>query len=1191
MADMKQIFTYPSNSGTDWIDPTYVGNATSGLTQRVDELLAGTYKGWSNLDPVSDLGTTTSEAMQNLSKFINYEGANQSGVNITFYDFWTQPIVIATRDVVAYDAPITSANTLNPATITTTAPHEFLDGMLIEIENFDGTWGTFYNGSEFYCKKISSTELQAATDPALTNLIGFVPVTTLSYIGGASENALKYSIGLNDPIRLDFTNLTMSPTSGSYITFNSITHQGSALVGNTYYLKGVSGSSVFFDLYTDQALTIPMTLADIVPMVDQDAVTIPDTGLPGDTNLIEVTSGYLSAWNYNVYVNTPKAWADGVERWNSNQIYYLDNGPSAYKKEVYLDAARTQRVILNPAPWNPTAIEPSGVTNIYGLLQPSKSNSTGVSIEIEDTHDIRDSDPLTFDTIPTAEQLNGGASISGNTYYLKTSAETAIQPNFNVYDLYEDAGLTNQLTIADLTTGTHTVDINLASWHDPIIPLGYGYLPYAPQFMTSYPHTSATADDYWVGELCTTTIAAEANPDFNIAIGDVLTWTATGIDQATIPSIHTSNTLSVPDPGVVPPANGLPGPVIAPVSQAFDDWIDFVDVNSVTVWVDITNHPRLYDSAGQPNNMNWGCEVDSLTVSGNGYDVVVNPTNIGGYYYFLRTVNVYGNYALCEIWSLTPDVNYAFNELTFDPLPANNTYRKTGTPQPTNPGTIVFSQELTTAERRMQLSLTSSTQLSFVSGNTVPSSMWMNEYNYLTRTADPSKFEYLIERLDPLTHPTVRGTYDWVTSETFNDIDLIPQTIGDYTLTRKPWTEDKMLHKPWIFGDVYASTNQPNRPLLGTMYMSDLYTGAGNITVGSQSYIDSTTGTVSLSANEPNPYTIRNQEIVLPGNEVYSYQNAVNTTIYAADVDYTKWWEPGETTQALLTDYPGQISSDVTVTVNGSGYLQTVVPPTFQLGRYAENSDMLLELKSPASTYVPPTPTPAELEDVWDTEDQWASDGSTTPNKEWPDHVTPMSAEINYSSPTIANLSQSGIKYTRSAGHTKWVLDVVYPPMTASDFKIFHAIAQAAHGQSTPFYFNLNAKDGGKILWKDFYDQSNTTVSPRFKDAIVSGDTLALFEGFSSNEPNAFMQGEVFIDGENENGNLHTALSGTDSNIFGEAKIRTPWPFRQAQSAGSKAYKNPYHAVVTLADDNFTWSVDVNNYYYVSVSFDLDSWK
>ena len=83
----------------------------------------------------------------------------------------------------------------------------------------------------------------------------------------------------------------------------------------------------------------------------------------------------------------------------------------------------------------------------------------------------------------------------------------------------------------------------------------------------------------------------------------------------------------------------------------------------------------------------------------------------------------------------------------------------------------------------------------------------------------------------------------------------------------------------------------------------------------------------------------------------------------------------------------------------------------------------------------------------------------------------------------------------------------------------------------------------------------------------------------------------MFIDGENENGNLHTALNTVDSNIYGEAKIRTPWPMRKAQTAGQIIYKHPSHAVVTLAEDNFNYSVDQNNYYYVTVMFDLDNWK
>ena len=163
--------------------------------------------------------------------------------------------------------------------------------------------------------------------------------------------------------------------------------------------------------------------------------------------------------------------------------------------------------------------------------------------------------------------------------------------------------------------------------------------------------------------------------------------------------------------------------------------------------------------------------------------------------------------------------------------------------------------------------------------------------------------------------------------------------------------------------------------------------------------------------------------------------------------------------------------------------------------------------------------------------------------------------------------------------------------MTSTDFMKFNAIVQAANGQAIPFYFNLNNKDGLPILWKKFHSNSVTVTQPRLVNSIVVGDTTMLVEGFNSNENNAFLEGEVFIDGNNENGSLHTALSGTNANIYGEAKIRTPWPFREAQGAGQKVYKEPAHAVVTLNSDEFSYRVDTAGYYYMSIAFDLDGWK
>jgi hypothetical protein len=100
-----------------------------------------------------------------------------------------------------------------------------------------------------------------------------------------------------------------------------------------------------------------------------------------------------------------------------------------------------------------------------------------------------------------------------------------------------------------------------------------------------------------------------------------------------------------------------------------------------------------------------------------------------------------------------------------------------------------------------------------------------------------------------------------------------------------------------------------------------------------------------------------------------------------------------------------------------------------------------------------------------------------------------------------------------------------------------------------------------------------------------------LVDGYTSNEANAFAAGEVFIDGDNQNGFLHTALSGTAANVYGEAKIRVPFPFRGDRAVGEFIYRDPYHAIVTLASDELNYTVDHLGYYRMNVSFQLDGWK
>ena len=45
----------------------------------------------------------------------------------------------------------------------------------------------------------------------------------------------------------------------------------------------------------------------------------------------------------------------------------------------------------------------------------------------------------------------------------------------------------------------------------------------------------------------------------------------------------------------------------------------------------------------------------------------------------------------------------------------------------------------------------------------------------------------------------------------------------------------------------------------------------------------------------------------------------------------------------------------------------------------------------------------------------------------------------------------------RDAGFIRHQLEVSYPPMTEENFRQYEAVAQAAMGQSVPFFFEIGA--------------------------------------------------------------------------------------------------------------------------------------
>jgi len=369
-----------------------------------------------------------------------------------------------------------------------------------------------------------------------------------------------------------------------------------------------------------------------------------------------------------------------------------------------------------------------------------------------------------------------------------------------------------------------------------------------------------------------------------------------------------------------------------------------------------------------------------------------------------------------------------------------------------------------------------------------------------------------------------------------------------------------------------------------------LDTSTVNATVG-QTLTDSTTGSIAPASTEPYKYEIDTVSIKMPGNKVYSYKDAGNSTVYAAQVDTTGYWEIDGQSKTLYSA-TGETAAQFTVGVDASGYLDSIslTEEVDAEGRYADADDIVIPIQSPADLYIAPTPY---APDVWDTDDEWDSDGFNT-NKVWPDHIRPIGAKLTVQQPSSITRSQNGTKYVRSSGVVRHQLEVTYPPMTLANFRKFERTAQAARGQATPFLFKLRYPNNENILMQRL-DSDNALLpdTARLRDTIVTGDKTMLFEGFLANQSNAFIQGEVAIFNiEDGNGGIVTVVNDVDSNIYGEAKNRLPYGTRTGRTAGTSIlYKNPAWVVVTLADGDFEYNVGTDSLYRLTVRFDFDEWK
>ena len=355
---------------------------------------------------------------------------------------------------------------------------------------------------------------------------------------------------------------------------------------------------------------------------------------------------------------------------------------------------------------------------------------------------------------------------------------------------------------------------------------------------------------------------------------------------------------------------------------------------------------------------------------------------------------------------------------------------------------------------------------------------------------------------------------------------------------------------------------------------------SGNIAIYDIWYKPMIRGTVNASGG------ISSATVITPGNEQFRQRQAINTYVGSARIKANgRFWKQGSSTVSIATTL-----ASITISTNSDGYV-TGASVSGGSG-YGNSGDFVMfEIEQDAADTYPATPTALEAADTWDTDDEWLN-GAEDTLKKWPNTIAPMHAEITYAQPAAITRSQSGIKYAKSSGYIRWGVELEYPPMTANQFKEYHAIVQAARGQATPMTLDL-VQNGNNILWKNF-NSNNSANSLRLKDGVDVSDAnkglIILLEGLGTGD--TLNQGDTIVGANGDcNGEINTIISTANANAFGEAKVRLSYPIKTDQSAGDPWTTSPNSVIVTLNESEFLYSVGVNGLYNLTVSFELDEWK
>tara|TARA_R100000734_G_C3318668_1_gene113087 strand:- start:978 stop:5051 length:4074 start_codon:yes stop_codon:yes gene_type:complete len=1167
---------------------------------------------WADIDNADYFASDVSNASNGTLKL---KVGSSSGPYVRFYDL--------------KNASISSSNLLDPFTLTFSS-HPFNNGDLVDLSNFNNDY-TIHNGQSYYVQNKTSTTLQLSTDSGGSNLLGFnqtgtLAVPSLQYRWGTTgDTSAKWIV--------DLTGFqTTTGNNNQTITFTN-TGQNKKLgpAGGTYNLIPTGISDNLFYISTDATIGNSKTLQNILNEDIVGAPTLAGTGtslgIYGRPDHMESTDTFMPiiglkslGSNSNRlgftgpgFLNTGSMQtfrADfsilGQKIIDANKVYYV------FGYDLFTDHGLTNKVDLSNF----------GFTRVKHI---DKENFDLTKFRLPVTLDGSSTDILRTNGYYGMVTYSGNAFNSG--YYMAVNADGSLD------DFYGD-GVHSRQTVTTLSGAYQSNSILRGDAFNGNIPTPGTHESGSFSFLLDsdgtnfldgwkiYAYTSDGSGGYNKSPFATW-IEGKTTKELNqpLICATITGGSGSDIDQRFL-FVH-----QFVYTGDISFGGGT-------VPNGYYEVFQYTDTGTGGAGSDVPNSP-YYNTVGLNG---WNFQDDTVFSAGYystpDYTVESVALDITDNVWFDQTpttdvpsgktvllVPKFLKHTFGQHKNGTWDTN-AGNSNAVGPVLSGAPSGTTLNPvfQKIKPGVIVNyngtdylairNREAVAGQFHYYNSSTSSWTNDGASGDF--ESIWLYALTDKATTWTPSSATAYPGDVGARFHPaypftqdgneTLQSSWDFSSKYENHWTEHLPTSLSETTFADKHATVDTGTYlnisnhigfAPFHYQyDNTMSVTVANATSAATTGdLVENFTPADAGQIARTTLTAATTGSIAPATSEPYRYEIDTVTMYLPGTQKYTFQNTSNVTTAGGQVKTTEYWGAGDGSVSTYSS-TGETAAQFTVATDSSGYLTgvTLTEEVDAEGRYADGDDIALIIESKADTYAPRATTTAESEDVFDTQDYWV-DPTFNTNKEWPRTVTPASAKIIQNHPSTTNISQDGTKFTRSAGFTKWQLEVTYPPMTPQQFAEFQGVANAVQGQNLPFMFINRNSDGNPIIFDANYTNtgSDTTLELVKKNAV--GDSVVRIGGFDSNQTKAFNRGEIVIFASNNNGSYNVVVHDADANEYGETRVRLAYPLTVAQNSGSQLFKNPFSVAVTLGEDNFEYQISTDNYYYLTVKFDLDEFN